>query len=89
MLLQRNSTLASTQIDNEVVLMCPHSGKYYTLDGSAQRIWELLSEPLAPEDLYIVLMREYAVDAETCRHDTDIFLSDMRKKALIHSMDEK
>lgn len=88
MLLQRNSALASTQIDNQIVLMCLQSGKYYTLDGSAMRIWELLKEPSAAEDIYETLLSEYTVDAETCRNDTSLFLKQMQQNALILPVDK-
>ena len=83
MLLQRNASLPSTRIDDEIVVMCAQTGKYYALDGAALRIWELLEEPLAPEDIQAALLREYAVDADTCRHDTARFLADMQAKMLI------
>jgi hypothetical protein len=63
--------------------MCADSGKYYALEGTAGRIWMLLEQPLAPEDIQAALLREYDVDAETCRRDTQRFLADMQARTLI------
>ena len=89
MILQRNSDLVSAKIDDEVVLMCVNSGKYYVLDGSARRIWEHLEKPLERGELYSVLMREYKVDFETCRTDTDIFLNQLHEKSIVLFLDEQ
>jgi len=85
-LLQRNARIASTQLDDDVVLMCSDSGKYYSLTGPARRIWELLAEPLSPSSLCSALAAEYTVDAETCRNDTNHFLQDMQARMLIQEI---
>lgn len=84
--LQRNNSIANTQIDDDVVLMCPDSGKYYSLTGPARSIWELLAEPQSLDTIYSALMVEYAVDAETCRDDTNPFLKDMQERLLIQAI---
>lgn len=88
-LLQRNTALTSAEIDGDVVLMCPESGKYYSLAGPARRIWELLAEPTTPDSLYSTLLHEYAVPTETCRNDTDGFLKEMQERKLVCVVNEK
>jgi hypothetical protein len=89
MILQRNSDLVSAKIDDEIVLMSVKSGKYFGLNRSASRIWEHLEEPLELEELYSVLMREYKVNFETCRSDTDIFLKQLHEKSIVLFLDEQ
>ena len=88
MSLQRNSDLVSAKIDDEIVLMSVKSGKYFGLNRSASRIWEHLEKPLEQGELYSVLMREYKVDFETCRSDTDIFLKQLHEKSIVLFLDE-
>jgi len=87
MLLQRNTNLASADIEGEIVLMCADSGKYYCLSGPARRIWELLAEPSTPNSIYSTLLREYAVPEEICRNETNSFLKDMQERVLVRTVD--
>ncbi|NLD64883.1 MAG: PqqD family protein [Bacteroidales bacterium] len=84
-LLFRVSTdVLSNKIDDELVLMSPTAGFYYSLDPVGSRIWELLSEkPSTVDELADRLMEEYEVDRETCLNDVLAFIDDMAARKLI------
>ncbi len=85
-LLQRNELLARAEIDGELVLMCPDSGKYYSLTGVARRVWDLLAEPATMESLCATLAREYRVESDVCSNDVASFLQSMQTRSLVNAI---
>src|SRR3954465_9450479 len=55
----------ATNLEGEAVLLNLTSGRYYSLDKVATRIWELLGEGKDPEQIKDVLSGEYRVERET------------------------
>ena len=70
----RSSELVSSDIDGEVVMMSIENGKYYGLDKTGSRIWELLENPFSVSDLIGQLLLEFEVNRETCKNDVITFL---------------
>jgi len=75
--------LASTEMDGEIILMNPETGKYYTLAGPARTIWLALGEPVRGDTLCRELMRRYEVDEVACRHDVARFLTGLLTERLV------
>jgi hypothetical protein len=84
---QVNSSVLSTTIDQEAVLMSIEQESYFGLDSIGTRIWELLSLKSATiDELTSILMEEYDVDENTCRSDVKAFIDDMSERKLIISV---
>ena len=73
----RSSELVSSDIDGEVVMMSIENGKYYGLDKTGSRIWELLENQFSVSGLIDQLLLEFAVDRETCERDVVAFLEQL------------
>jgi hypothetical protein len=71
--------VVASNIDGEVVMMNIEDGAYYTLNGIASRIWELIEDPFRVSRLVERLLEEFAVDRRTCAEETVQFLEELRK----------
>ena len=60
----------------EVAMLDMESGKYFVLAEVAASIWERLSEPVRPADLY-------EVSLEQCRAEVLAFLENAHAKGLV------
>lgn len=52
------------KLDDEIVLLDLDSGEYFSLNDTGARVWELLGEGLAAEEIADRLAREFAVAPE-------------------------
>lgn len=59
------------QLDDELILLDLQSGRYFGLQAVGARAWELLATAGDTEAVLAPLLAEYAVDADTLRHDLD------------------
>jgi len=82
----RCSTLLSTDLDGEVVLMSIERGNYYGLERTARRIWELLETPKTVGDLCACLGKEYAAQRETIEADVKKFVGKLLEEAVVTAL---
>jgi len=80
---QRKKDLLSSRMDQETVMMHPESGKYFSLNPVATRIWELLEVPLTFNKLLGILISEFDVPSEVCEKETKEFLQTLIEKDII------
>ncbi len=52
------------KLDDEIVLLDLDSGEYFSLNDTGARVWELVGEGLAAEEIADRLAREFAVTPE-------------------------
>jgi hypothetical protein len=81
--LARSTRPLSTDLHNETVLMSLESGSYYGLEGTARRIWGLLSTPRTFSDLCLQLSIEFQVTPEQCAKDILPFIEEMGSEGLL------
>jgi hypothetical protein len=79
----RNSKTISGRLHDELVMMDIDQGKYFSLNPVATRIWDLLKEPVALEDLCSFLMDEYEVNNDQCLAEVGNHLREMVKMGLV------
>ena len=58
-------------------------GKYFLLKGSANEIWDLITNDISVSDICKSLMQVYDVDANTCMASVQDFLLQMHKNEFI------
>ena len=80
---KRKKDLLSSRMDQETVMMHPESGKYFSLNPVATRIWELLEVPLTYNKLLNILISEFDVPSEVCQKETKEFLQTLIEKDII------
>jgi hypothetical protein len=79
----RNSKTISGRLHDELVMMDLEKGKYFSLNPVATRIWDLLVNPMSVDDLCVILLDEYEIEAEQCRFEVGQLLEDMGMLGLV------
>jgi len=64
-------------------MMSVENGKYYGLDDTGSRIWELIERPVRVSDLIDRLLERFDVDRETCEKDVLKFLSELNDDRIV------
>lgn len=72
-----------SQVDDEIVLLDLASGQFFSLAGTARRIWDLLDEQQDFGALVAALVEEYAVDEATCAAEVSAMLRDLETRKLV------
>ena len=60
-----------THLDNEAVLLNTKTGKYFCLNGTGERIWELLQQHKDTQKVFTVMQDEYDVDKDVLLNDVN------------------
>ena len=81
--LSRNPEICAAELDGEVCLFNPENAEYLNLNGTGSSIWNLLEAPADLEELIGELQARYAVDAETCRQETEAFVAAALKRGML------
>jgi hypothetical protein len=71
------------ELDDATVLLHLGSGQYFSLGGSAGKIWQMLREPLQVSALIDRLIGQYEVDAERCRAESLSVLERLHAEGLL------
>jgi hypothetical protein len=73
----------ATEINGEVVILNLKDSLYYGLNSVGSRIWALVQEPCAVNQIEDILLTEYDVNPEVCHQEVVTLLTDMLKRGLI------
>lgn len=79
----RSPQIVGSLVEDEYILMSIDAGEFYTIDGPAAHIWQVLEQPQTLAALIAELMDAFEVDAQTCRADTVEMLAEMLDQKLI------
>jgi hypothetical protein len=82
--LVRNNSLTTAELDGEVVMLGVEMSRYYGLNPVGSRIWALLAQPMAFEDLCATLLREYDVSSEQCEREVQALAQKLIDEKLVH-----
>lgn len=84
--LSRNGDILYTSVNTEeAVILNVATDKYFTLNGVAAQIWELLEQPMTLAQLCAQICEEFEVDRQTCEAAVLKFADDAIENGLIHS----
>lgn len=81
--LVRNDDLLDSPLDSETVLLSIKSSKYYGMDQTGSRIWEILQKPVKVEAIIAILTAEYDVTRDECKLDVLDFLGHLKREGLV------
>lgn len=81
--LTKSTDQLSTEIGAETLMMRVENGRYYSVDGPAQAIWDLIDGQRTVADIIQDLTDTYDVDAATCKSDTLDFAQALAKEELV------
>jgi|YNPMSStandDraft_1061717.scaffolds.fasta_scaffold00071_4 hypothetical protein len=79
----RKPNITFSTIDDEVVLIHPENGNYYSFNKVGSYIWICLEKPINIEQLEQSLMLKYDVSKEQCKKEVEEFLNQLIEKNLI------
>ena len=82
-----NPNVISRRLGDEMVLFHLETDRFYELNGTAARFWELLCEPNGGERVQEQMMAEFAVDSDELANEAEALLISLRKEDLV-SVDE-
>ncbi len=86
-LLTRNPEVAFREVDGETVMLSVETGKYYSLNTVATRIWALLAQPMTVDEICAVIVAEFEVDEQTCRRDVIELAAELAADRLVEVSD--
>ena len=70
-------------LDGEAVLLHLKTGRYFTLNRSGTRIWQLIEQHASLEDVQNALCSEFDVDGDTARADIAELVARLENKGLL------
>ena len=79
----RSSSLLSSNLAGDVVMMDIEQGSYYGLETVAARIWTLTEQPITISALCENLVSEYNIAPEQCQQEVMTFLSELLVRRII------
>jgi hypothetical protein len=82
-----NPNVIFRRLGDEMVLFHLGSDRFYELNGTAARFWELLNAGDDPAQIHERMLAEFAVDPEQLAGEAEALLASLRQEDLI-SVDE-
>ena len=70
-------------LEGEIVILNLTSGAYFSVDGVGTRIWVLMSERVATEEIVRRLMSEFDVEETQLRNDMESLFRELASQGLI------
>lgn len=78
-----STKITSEIIDGEVMIMNLENGKYYSLEGTATDIWQLIQKGLSREAILETLQSIYPEEADALQEPTLVFLDKLQSEGVI------
>jgi len=79
----RGSEHLETELAGQSIMLSPAFGKYFAVEATAKRIWDMVSEPTSLRDVVIALLDEFEVDPARCEREVLAFAETLRQNGLI------
>ncbi len=79
----RGRNHVETEVGGQTMMMSISKGKYYALDATAQRIWQLIEEPRPIGEVVRELVSEYDVTPQQCESDVTRFAGELMDNGLV------
>jgi hypothetical protein len=79
----RNDDIVAGVVDADVMMMSIESGKYYQLNTSAGRIWDMLEQPRTVSELCEMLSKDFKVTPEGCQKEVLHFLDELVSRKIV------
>jgi hypothetical protein len=79
----RNKEFVWRNLDGEVVLLNPNSGKYFGMNEVGCSFWEKVDDKRRLEEIVDLLLEEYNVDRETLEKDISELAASLEKNDIV------
>lgn len=80
------NVVATTLDDSDSVLLHLNTRRYYTLNETGTRIWQLVNDELPVRDIVSSLLDEYEIDQEDLRRHVESLLSELQEEGLVEEV---
>jgi hypothetical protein len=81
-LIGRGAEHVETRMGDQTLMMSIEQGKYYAVDATASRIWDLIEHPRSLQDVVDTLVAEYDVGADECERQVKTFVGELINNGL-------
>lgn len=81
-IIARGAEHVETRMSGQTVMMSLPRGKYFALEGTGQRIWECLAEPVSVRQIVEHMLSEYDVERARCETEVMLFVEELMKQGL-------
>ncbi len=78
-----NPNVIFRRLGDEIVLFHLETDRFYELNGTAARFWELLCEPDGGARVYEQMMAEFEVGSDDLATEAEALLASLRKEDLV------
>ncbi len=72
-----------TKLGEEVAILDSQTGTYFGLDAVGSRIWCLMADGMAIDEVVSTLLSEYGVDEQTVRDDLRELIEKLAARSLV------
>jgi hypothetical protein len=79
----RGDSHVETDFAGQTLMMSIAQGKYYAVDATAKRIWDMLERPLRLQEVVAALLDEFDVAPEQCNREVLAFAENLLRNGLI------
>ena len=79
----RSADIVAGVVAGDLMMMSIESGKYYQLNISAGRIWDMLEQPRTVAELCEMLSRCFKVTSEDCQKEVMSFLDELASRKIV------
>ena len=86
--IRRGSDHVETRVGDQTMMMSIAQGKYYALQATAQRIWELIEQPRSVGEITERLVAEYDIERERCAAEVRGFVDELIRNGLAVRADD-
>ena len=73
-----------TQLDDETILLNIKNGRYFSLNKTGVRVWELLQQHKEVEEVLSILLDEYDVDGKILWQDIENLILRLSEAELVN-----
>lgn len=78
----RGSEHVETRAGDQTLMMSVEQGKYFSVDQTANRIWDLIETPRSVAEIIKTLTDEYDVSTDDCEAQVKAFLGELISNGL-------
>ena len=77
----------SCPLGDDIIILDLKAGLYFSLDNVGARIWQLIQQPRAIQELRTAILDEFEVAQDACERDLLALVTDLAARGLIDVRD--
>lgn len=78
-----NKDVTSSEIGDELALLHPATGQYFTLNQTGSIVWGLLEKPRSAQEITLAVAEKYGIAASECQDDIGEIIAQLGDAELI------